>query len=442
MEQTTSSAAQQVNPSNHCQGNPSNLFPNSAQIQCQMGMMSPQIATPFNNFNTHLGNGPGAMPNRPIWAPVGSPNHPLPLQNGMPLMGSASGMSHLGQFPGAFGAQNTNSMPMAPMILIQLPSHFPPHNSVNPPQYLSQNAVVLNGQLCLQNPMQNINQFVQIPMSNYTQVVPCNMQQYPNQVSQALAHQNPAFLANAQFGPVHSTAVVHTSNRDQHSTVVMNAKTQSHTPTQQSQTNSPLPPGFGSVLPQQSHKDFLPQQSHKDFHPPVSIVHSTAVVHTSNRDQHSTVVMNAKTQSHTPTQQSQTNSPLPPGFGSVLPQQSHKDFLPQQSHKDFHPPVSIVHSTAVVHTSNRDQHSTVVLNAKTQSHTPTQQSQTNSPLPPGFGSVLPQQSHKDFLPQQSHKDFHPPVSITSQVAFKCFMHLLIRYLSLEKKEYSESLASQ
>ncbi|KAL6989779.1 hypothetical protein U1Q18_015530 [Sarracenia purpurea var. burkii] len=197
-------------------------------------------------------------------------------------------------------------------------------------------------------------------MSNYTKVVPCNMQQHPNQVSQVLAPQNSAFLGNPQFGPVHSTAVVHTSNEDQHkpvpSTMVVNATRQSHAPTQQSQRNKPLPPGFGSVLPHQIHKDFYPPVSTKSQQYPNQVfqalapqnptflanpqfrpVHSTAVVHTSNRDQQKLVppmmVTNAKRQSHTPTQQSQRNSPLPPGFGSVLPQQTHKDFYPPVSTK-------------------------------------------------------------------------------------------------------------
>ncbi|KAF5946127.1 hypothetical protein HYC85_016355 [Camellia sinensis] len=255
---TTAPPAQQVAPSNHGQGNPKNSFPNSAQNQAQIGVINPQIPFPFNNSNTHLSNGPVAMPNRPmILAPMamGAPNHnPLHLQNGMPLLGSTNVMMpQLVQCQGGFGPQNPNSMSMNPMNLIQPPNQFFAHNSVNMPQYLCQNAVLPNGQSCLQSPMQNnSHQFVQMPMPNYTQVGPCNMRMYPNQVSQSMAIQNPNFFANPQFGMVHSNAVVQPNNQNQQNLVLSsmdaNAARQSHNNTsQQSQGNSPRQSAFGSV---------------------------------------------------------------------------------------------------------------------------------------------------------------------------------------------------
>ncbi|PSS26736.1 Nuclear fragile X mental retardation-interacting protein 1, conserved domain protein [Actinidia chinensis var. chinensis] len=257
---TTASASQQVIPSSHCQGNPTNLFPNSSQIQSQMGIINPQMATPFNNSNTHMGNGPVAMSNVPFSAPMGAPN-----QNVMPLLGSSSVITQFGQFHGGLGPQNPNSMPIARMNLIQTPSQFFTHNSGNLPQYSNPNSVFPNGQLFLQSPMPNINQFVQMPMPNYNQVAPCNMHLYSNQVSQAMAPQNPTFFANQQFGLLHSNAVLQPSNQGQHNNVLSklnaNAPGQSYNTTQQSQGNSPLPPAFGSVPPQQTPKDFRPPVS-------------------------------------------------------------------------------------------------------------------------------------------------------------------------------------
>ncbi|GFY90701.1 GATA zinc finger protein [Actinidia rufa] len=150
---TTASASQQVIPSSHCQGNPTNLFPNSSQIQSQMGIINPQMATPFNNSNTHMGNGPVAMSNVPFSAPMGAPN-----QNIMPLLGSSSVITQFSQFH------------------VLQPSNQGQHNNV-------------------------------------------------------LSKMN------------------------------ANAPGQSYNTTQQSQGNSPLPPAFGSVPPQQTPKDFRPPVS-------------------------------------------------------------------------------------------------------------------------------------------------------------------------------------
>lgn len=248
------STSHQAISSDHCQGNPRNLF---AQTQSQMGLINPQTAAPFGNSTTyHVGN------NRPMFLsnrPMGAPNHSLPMQTGTPVLGSTVAMPHLGQYPGGgFCPQNLNPMSLAPMNLIQSPNQFFAHNSGNLPQYPSPNPIFLNGQFCLQNPMQAINQFVQMPQSNCGQPDPHSMHLYSNQVSQGLAPQNPAFFPNPQFGILHTNSGLQ-PNRNQHklalSTMGANATAQSHNNTQGSQGNSPLPP-FASALPQHTQKDF------------------------------------------------------------------------------------------------------------------------------------------------------------------------------------------
>ncbi|KAF7154546.1 hypothetical protein RHSIM_Rhsim01G0121600 [Rhododendron simsii] len=249
------STSHQAISSDHCQGNPSNSF---AQTQSQMGLINPQTATSFDNSTTyHVGNNrPMVLSNRPM----GAPNHSLPMQTGTPVLGSTIAMPHLGQYPGGgFCPQNLNPMSLAPMNLIQSPNQFFAHNSGNLPQYPSPNPIFLNGQFCWQNPMQAINQFVQMPPSNCGQPDPRSMQLYSNQVSQGLAPQNPAFFPNPQFGILHTNAGLQ-PNQDQHkltlSTMGANATAQSHNNTQGSQGNSPLPPSFASALQQHTQKDF------------------------------------------------------------------------------------------------------------------------------------------------------------------------------------------
>ncbi|KAI8571539.1 hypothetical protein RHMOL_Rhmol01G0127500 [Rhododendron molle] len=256
------STSHQAISSDHCQGNPSNLF---AQTQSQMGLINPQTATPFDNSTTyHMGNNrPMVLSNRPM----GAPNHYLPMQTGMPVLGSTIAMPHLGQYPGGgFCPQNLNPMSVAPMNLIQSPNQFFAHHSGNLPQYPSPNPIFLNGQFCLQNPMQAINQFVQMPQSNCGQPDPRSMHLYSNQVSQGLAPQNPTFFPNPQFGILHTNAGLQ-PNQDQHKLALSrmganataqshNATAQSHNNTQGPQGNSPLPPSFASALPQHTQKDF------------------------------------------------------------------------------------------------------------------------------------------------------------------------------------------
>lgn len=224
-----------------------------------MGLINPQTATPFDNSSAyHVGNnGPMFLSNRPM----GAPNHSLPMQTGMPNLGSTIAMPHLGQHHGGgFCPQNLNPLPLAPMNLIQSPNQFFP-NFGNPSQYPSPNPAFLNGQFCLQNPMQAINQFVRMPLSNCAQRPqpdPRSMHLYSNQVSQGFAPQNPALFPNPQFGILHNNAGFQ-PNQDQHklalSTMGTNATAQSQNNTQGSQGNSPLPPSFASALPQHTQKD-------------------------------------------------------------------------------------------------------------------------------------------------------------------------------------------
>ncbi|KAA8544850.1 hypothetical protein F0562_019634 [Nyssa sinensis] len=251
---TSGSATQQGVRSNHCQGNPSNMLPNSVQIQSQMGIINPQIAIPFSNSNTHLSNG---MPNRFVSTPspcfMNAPNH-LPLQNGVPFM------SHPGQCHGVFSHQNLNSIStfsvqnMNGMNLSQPPG-------TNLPQHFHQNAGLPNGQFSLQNPIQNLNQFVQIQMPNYAQGVPCGVPPYPNQIPQVLGPQNPNIFVTSQFGLMQSNRAMQPGNKDQYkfvsSTMDVNASKQTPNTTQQLQGNSSLPLAFGSVQHQKTQNNFL-----------------------------------------------------------------------------------------------------------------------------------------------------------------------------------------
>ncbi|KAA8537074.1 hypothetical protein F0562_029552 [Nyssa sinensis] len=138
---TSASAAQQVMPSNHCQGNHSSILPNSVQIQSHMGLINPQIVIPFNNSNTHWTSGTVAMPNRPISLSsacfMNATNHHPPLQNGVPLLGSAGVMSYPGQCQGVFGNQNLNSVTTFP---VQNMHSGQTMNTTNPSQPPESNA--------------------------------------------------------------------------------------------------------------------------------------------------------------------------------------------------------------------------------------------------------------------------------------------------------------
>ncbi|XP_060218239.1 uncharacterized protein LOC132645327 [Lycium barbarum] len=82
----------------------------------------------------------------------------------------------------------------------QQKGQFLAQNVVNPPQFLNQN-VGFGG---FPNPMQNINQLLQLQMAmqmaSYAQVVPGSVPMYPNQVSQGMGIQNSNIAMNGHLG--------------------------------------------------------------------------------------------------------------------------------------------------------------------------------------------------------------------------------------------------
>ncbi|KAK9283033.1 hypothetical protein L1049_011261 [Liquidambar formosana] len=282
----------QVMPSNPCIGNSSNSLPNPLQVQSQIGIMNPQFSIPFYDHNTHLNNGHAVAMNNmpPSVTPPGFnmnfPNLLLPLQNnhlGMPHLGSTAVASHPGQGQVGFAPHHMNTLMTFPMHkpfcnlaqnLNQFNQSQPPgqlfaHNSPNIPQNFNQNMGALNGQFCWQNPMQNMNQLVPVQMSNPTQVGPYNvpscshqMLGCPNQVAQAMGPQNPAFIANTQFGLVHSGEVGQHVNQNQQQWVQpsmdVNAWKQSPIATQQVQGNPSTSIISHSAQTQQTQKNFQP----------------------------------------------------------------------------------------------------------------------------------------------------------------------------------------
>ncbi|XP_052193709.1 uncharacterized protein LOC127802071 isoform X3 [Diospyros lotus] len=300
---TDSSAFRQVIQPNQFQGNP-----NPTQTQ-------PQKSNPFNNnYNSHLGNGPFPIANRPISVSMASPNNPnLQLQqNGVPF----TNLSHVG-------------LVMNPMLQ---PNQFA-HSPFNLPQFLGQNAGFLNGQLGLLTQLQNVNQLMQMPISSYPHGVPCNMPLYPNQVSQALVPQNPTILANPWFGVTNCNAFLQPSNQGQPNFVMpavdANA-TKSHNVTRQLQGNSPLLPAFGSVPPQQNATQQF--QGNSPLHPAFGSVppHQNATQQFQGNSPLPPALGSVPPQQNA-TQQLQGNSPLPLAFGSVPPQQIQMSFQPPDS---------------------------------------------------------------------------------------------------------------
>ncbi|XP_059649326.1 uncharacterized protein LOC132295184 isoform X2 [Cornus florida] len=272
IDRTSASVAQQVMP------NPS--WPNPMQIQSQTGTINPQTAILFNNSNTHLSNGTIPMPNRSNLAPsssfINAPNHPFPLQNGLSLLGSPGGVishpGHPAQCSGGFSHQKLNCITTSVQGMNSVqsmnginPSQPPGQifgiNPMNMPQYFNQNASLQSGQIYMQNPMQNVYQFVQPQMSHYAQVVPCNPLP-PNNVSHAMGPQNPNFMANPQFGMVHTNGAMQAGDQNQHNFVLptMDVNGLKHTPTttQQLRGNSSLPIAFGSAQSQQVQQNFRP----------------------------------------------------------------------------------------------------------------------------------------------------------------------------------------
>ncbi|KAM4071752.1 hypothetical protein ACJW30_11G082000 [Castanea mollissima] len=213
---STAPPSQQVMPSNHSNANSSNLVQNTKKFQPQFGMNnSPQIQVPFNNSNAH--SNPNMRPsiNRP-----GFMNPPLQSSHlGMSHLGSQPGQSHVGFSPqnkvcnmnlvqgfpvnGQFCnmAQNPNQANVSQPTFV--------HNMQNSNQQLNQNMGFPNGQFCMPNMLQNMNQFMPLQMPNSSQVISYGVpicppyMGVPNQAPRATVPQNPTFFANSQFALGH-----------------------------------------------------------------------------------------------------------------------------------------------------------------------------------------------------------------------------------------------
>ncbi|XP_020414097.1 uncharacterized protein LOC18786222 isoform X2 [Prunus persica] len=220
----------------------------SHQIQPQLGIKNNQVPIPFSNANAHLSNGHGgAMPNMPpsmIAQPnfMGVPNNLHPMQSnhlGMPQFGSVGPTSQPGQpHVGFFGSQNNahsmNSVASFPLhgqfcnlvqnvnqaVSSQPPGQLLGHNLLNLPQQINQNMGLPYGQFCLPNPLQNMNQFVQMQMHNPSQLGPNYAFAGLNQAPQATVSQNSPFFATHQFGNVHSNQAGQQVNQNQQNLVL------------------------------------------------------------------------------------------------------------------------------------------------------------------------------------------------------------------------------
>ncbi|XP_004230066.1 uncharacterized protein [Solanum lycopersicum] len=166
-------------------GNPASFMPNHMQIQSQM-------AIPNNNPNTNFSSG------QLLGYQVNQMNN--------------ANFQQKGQFLG--------------------------QNIVNPPQFLNQN-VGFGG---MPNPMQNMNQFLQMQMAmqmaSYAQALSGSVPMYPNQVPQGMGIQNSNIaLNNAHFG---------------HANASGNLSKQMANGSQQLQGQSPVMNSFGVVQQQQT----------------------------------------------------------------------------------------------------------------------------------------------------------------------------------------------
>ena len=251
----------QVMPPNN--SNASNLVQNNTtKFRPQFGMNNnPQTQVPFNNSNMRPSiNRPGFM-------------NP-PLQNshlGMPHLGSQPGQSHVGFSPqnkvcnmnpvqgfpvnGQFCnmAQNPNQVNVSQPAFV--------HNMQNSNQQLNQNMGFPNGQFCMPNMLQNMNQFMPLQMPNSSQVVSYGIpicppyMGVPNQATRATVPQNPTFFANSQFGLGHCNQVRQQVSQNQQSLVPPTAnanalKTSPFVAQQLQGGNLPALPSHCSVQPQ------------------------------------------------------------------------------------------------------------------------------------------------------------------------------------------------
>ncbi|BFG20819.1 hypothetical protein CerSpe_070910 [Prunus speciosa] len=245
------------------------------QIQPQLGIKNNQVPIPFSNANAHLSNGHGgAMPNMPpsmIAQPnfMGVPNNLHPMQSnhlGVPQFGSVGPTSQPGQpHVGFFGSQNNahgmNSFASFPLhgqfcnlvqnvnqaVSSQSPGQLLGHNLLKLPQQINQNMGLPYGQFCLPNPLQNMNQFVQMQMHNPSQLGPNYAFAGLNQAPQATVSQNSPFFPTHQFGNGHSNQAGQQVNQNQQNLALPAMQgTQAGRKVNQNQQNSVLPAKQGT----------------------------------------------------------------------------------------------------------------------------------------------------------------------------------------------------
>ncbi|XP_050281060.1 uncharacterized protein LOC126721962 [Quercus robur] len=261
---STAPPSQQVMPPTHSNTNSSNsVQKNTTKFRPQFGMNNnPQVQVPFNNSNMRPSiNRPGFM-------------NP-PLQNshlGMPHLGSQPSQSHVG-FSAQNNVSNMNPVQGFPVngqfcnmaqnpnqVNVSQPAFV--HNMQSSNQQLNQNMGFPNGQFCMPNMLQNMNQFMPtLQMPNSSQVVSYGIpfcppyMGVPNQAPRATVPQNPTFFANSQFGLGHCNQVRQQVNQNQQNLVPPTANANALKPSpfaaQQLQGgNLPALPNHCSVQPQ------------------------------------------------------------------------------------------------------------------------------------------------------------------------------------------------
>lgn len=202
-----------------------NMLQNPFPIQPQFGMNGSQFGNCFTN-GVATPNNPTSMINQPGFMNV--PNNFIPMQNnylGMPQLGN-----HLMGFGPQNSVNNLNSAATFPVSgqltnLVQnfnqvRSSHLPGQafgqNGLNLPHQVNQSFGFPFGQLCLPNPLQNMNQYLPMQMSNPSQFVPQQAVGAFNQAPQTRGPGNPVFLGSQQFGNAHFNQVRPQVNQNQH----------------------------------------------------------------------------------------------------------------------------------------------------------------------------------------------------------------------------------
>ncbi|PON59141.1 hypothetical protein TorRG33x02_289020 [Trema orientale] len=224
----------------------------------QLGLNNSQVPIPFSNSS--MPNVPTSMAPPPGF--MNGPNNFYPLQNnhlGAPHLGNLNGpvpqpgKPHLGFGPQS-SVNNINSIATFPIH----GQGFGHSNLSNLPQF-NQNVGLIFGQICMPNHLQSTNQYLPMQMQNLSQFVPQNAFGVLSQALQPTVPQNPAFLANPQFGTIQYNQIQQLINHNQHNfplpgmdvttlkpSPIASRQLQGNSSTiiQTEQTNILQPPGF------------------------------------------------------------------------------------------------------------------------------------------------------------------------------------------------------